>query len=92
MDSQTVRVNPATGEMIRNLTFGEQLVGLTFNPSGDPKVQKAKQLCAELADLLNNNRQKDIEGLFIEHCIFSAAVTDILKAQMMVVKSLTFKY
>lgn len=73
-------------------TFGEQLVGITFNPSSDPKVQRAKELCAELADLLNDNRQKDIEGLFIEHSIFSAAITDILKAQMMVVKYLTFKY
>jgi hypothetical protein len=81
-----------SAETSRELTFGEQLVGLTFNPSGDPKIQRAKELCAELADLLNNNRQKDIEGLFLEHCIFSAAVTDILKAQMMVVKSLTFKY
>ncbi len=81
-----------TAEMPWQPTFGEQLVGITFNPSGDPKVQRAKELCAELADLLNNNRQKDIEGLFIEHSIFSAAITDILKAQMMVVKSLTFKY
>jgi hypothetical protein len=81
-----------TAEMPWQPTFGEKLVGITFNPSGDPKVQKAKELCAELADLLNDNRQKDIEGLFIEHSIFSAAITDILKAQMMVVKSLTFKY
>jgi len=51
-----------------------------------------KELCAELADLLYDNRQKDIEGLFIEHSIFSAAITDILKAQMMVVKSLTLKF
>ena len=36
-------------------TFGQKLVGLTFNPSGDPKVQKAKELCAELADLLNEH-------------------------------------
>lgn len=32
------------------LTFGQRLVGLTFNPSGDDKVGRAKQLCAELAD------------------------------------------
>ena len=81
-----------SAETTIELTFGKKLVGLDFNPSGDPKVHRAKELCAELADLLNDNRQKDIEGLFIEHCIFSAAVTDILKAQMMVVKSLTLKY
>ena len=38
---------------MRELTFGEKLVGLTFNPSGDEKVLKAKQLCAELADLMH---------------------------------------
>jgi hypothetical protein len=81
-----------SNEMPWEPTFGQQLVGITFNPSGDPKVQRAKELCAELADLLYDNRQKDIEGLFIEHSIFSAAITDILKAQMMVVKSLTLKF
>jgi len=30
------------------MTFGQQLVGLTFNPSGDEKVNRAKILCAEL--------------------------------------------
>ena len=28
----------------RELTFGERAVGLTFNPSGDEKVNKAKKL------------------------------------------------
>ena len=37
----------------RELTFGEKAVGLTFNPSGDEKVHKAKQLMAEALDLLN---------------------------------------
>ena len=36
----------------RELTFGEKAVGLTFNPSGDEKVNKAKQLMAESWDLL----------------------------------------
>ena len=37
----------------KEMTFGERLVGLTFNPSGDPKVNRAKQLCAELVDLIH---------------------------------------
>jgi hypothetical protein len=28
----------------RKLTYGEKLVGLTFNPGGDPKVTRAKEL------------------------------------------------
>jgi hypothetical protein len=39
------------------LTFGK-LVGLSFNPSGDEKVNKVKQLCAELMDVLYNDIQK----------------------------------
>jgi hypothetical protein len=73
---------------MEELTFGQLLVGLNFNPSNDPKVQKAKQLCAELADLVYNHNQ-DSKGLFPEHIIYSATLTDILKAQMMSVKLLT---
>lgn len=90
MDSQTIRVNPATGEMVRDLTFGEQLVGLTFNPSGDPKVQRAKELCAQLAELIKpemNATASPLKRMLSEHTI-----GEILNAQMNVVKVLTFKY
>lgn len=40
----------------RELTFGEKAVGLTFNPSGDERVNRAKQLMADAIDLL-----KDVE-------------------------------
>ena len=42
----------------KELSFGQKLVGLDFNPSGDPKVLKAKQLCAELADLLHDHTKQ----------------------------------
>ena len=32
---------------------GEELVGLDFNPSNNPNVQEAKELCAKLANLMN---------------------------------------
>lgn len=80
-----------SAETQRELTFGEKLVGLTFNPSGDPNVQKAKELCAELADLmlndLNNKNISNIQKLLLEN-----ALIEILNAQMNVVKVLTFKY
>jgi len=75
----------------RGLTFGEKLVGLTFNPSGDEKVTRAKQLCAELADLLNENADPNIERPLCR-LLFDKAIGDILDAQMNVVKVLTFKY
>lgn len=72
-------------------TFGQQLVGLTFNPSGDPKVQRAKELCAELADILDGHVKTtlptDLSRMLAGH-----AVGEILNAQMCVVKVLTLKY
>lgn len=75
----------------REMTFGEKLVGLTFNPSGDEKVQRAKELCAELADLLHDDftsrGQSGLAATLYEHTL-----GEILNAQMNVVKVLTLKY
>jgi len=37
----------------REMTYSEKAVGLTFNPSGDAKVQEVKELYAKIIDLLN---------------------------------------
>lgn len=81
-------------DSFKELTFGEKLVGLRFNPSGDVKVTRAKQLCAELADIINEKREDSVENgtytalrqLFTEHTL-----GEILNAQMNVVKVLTFQ-
>jgi hypothetical protein len=74
-------------------TFGEQLVGLTFNPSNDAQVQRAKELCAELADLVENDYQYHIDkNIYQKRILHDAAIADILKAQMIAVKLLTFKF
>lgn len=71
-------------------TFGKQLVGWTFNPSGDDKVARAKQLCAELADLIfEHQREKGFSGM--GYFIYDKAMAEILTAQMYSVKFLTFK-
>jgi len=79
-----------------DLSFGKKLVGLTFNPSGDINVQRAKELCAELADIIqrdlldkrfSDNPPSDLYRQIHEH-----AVGEILNAQMNVVKVLTLKY
>lgn len=75
----------------RQLTFGEKLVGLNFNPSMMIKFQKQKRLCAELADLLNDDRQER-ETTQLESLLFPQTVGKILDAQMNVVKLLTLKY
>lgn len=75
----------------REFTFGEKLVGLTFNPSGDQKVQRAKELCAELADLLNDHVSNK-ESWPLEKQLYNHTIGEILNAQMNVVKVLTLKY
>jgi hypothetical protein len=76
---------------VQPLTFGQKLVGLTFNPSGDEKVNRAKQLCADLADLIHDEMQTRETS---EHSKILEPFTygEILNAQMNVVKLLTLKY
>jgi len=76
----------------RELTFGEKLVGLTFNPSGDDKVTKAKQLCAELADLAASDYNERELLSELQSRLFNHTIGEILNAQMNVVKLLTLKY
>jgi len=73
------------------MSFGEQLVGIKFNPANDDKVSKAKSLCAELMDLVEtefaNRETSRLSGILYNHTI-----GEILNAQMNVVKLLTLKY
>lgn len=75
----------------REMTFGEKLVGLTFNPSGDQKVQKIKELAAEMADLLEQTN-KSQESSYLSNTFYGGAIRRILDAQMYSVKFLTNKY
>ena len=68
-------------------SFGMKLVGINFNPSGNAKVNKAKELCAQLADLLNDDFESNTIGL--KRTLFTHAIGEILNAQMNVVKVLT---
>lgn len=75
----------------RQMTFGEKLVGLTFNPSNDDKVARAKKLCADLMDLVNEDRANR-ETTQLEGYLYPHTIGEILNAQMNVVKLLTLKY
>jgi hypothetical protein len=86
----------------RSITFGEKLIGLEFNPSGNEEVYKVKRLCADLANLLNDNYDNpyyegDLENGIapgyrdqIKETLFQHAIGEILNAQMCVVKLLTY--
>lgn len=82
MDSQE-----STGEA-QSLTFGQKAVGLSFNPSGDEKVQKAKELYAQIIDLLNDVRGEQRSE---QARLASVAITEAQTAQMWAVKAITWK-
>lgn len=73
------------------LTFGEKLVGKTFNPSGDDKVGQAKKLFADIADLVEEHYLSKPNSP-LENQLYNHTVGEILNAQMNVVKLLTLKY
>ena len=84
-------------------TFGQKAVGLTFNPSGNDKVDKAKQLAADLIDLVEldyyekttlptDEKINQLGKLSSLTNVFrTAAFNTIIAAQMAVVKFLTWK-
>ena len=71
------------------LTFGQKAVGLTFNPSGDPTVQKLKELYAEIIDICAEGRAQ--AGPSEAGRLYSVAITEAQTAQMWAVKAVTFK-
>lgn len=75
------------------LTFGQKAVGITFNPGGMPEVNIIKNLCAEVIDKLNiqrdlakaaNNGEKIAQ--------YTLAIRDIQSGQMWGVKAATWQY
>lgn len=73
----------------KELTYGQKAVGLTFNPSKDPEVDRIKQLYADIIDTLSDLRNKTSSSEMRRHC--SVAITDAETAQMRAVKALTWK-
>lgn len=71
----------------KSLTFGEQAVGLTFNPSGDEKVTELKKHFAAIIDILNDDRGNERDE---RARLASVAITETQTAQMWAVKAVTF--
>lgn len=74
---------------VRELSFGEKAVGLTFNPSNLLCVQNLKQLYANIIDDLNQTRTDTTDPEVKRLC--SVAITEAQGAQMWAVKAVTFK-
>jgi hypothetical protein len=70
-------------------TLGQRLVGLDFNPSGNEKVNKVKQLFADIIDLVTEdavNGEPKVQEQFTD-----LAVSQTVLAQMAAVKAITFE-
>ncbi len=72
-----------------NLSYGQKAVGVSFNPSGDPEVNKVKQSVADVIDhmqaLRTSTESSEVKRLA------SVAITELQAAQMWAVKALTWK-
>lgn len=85
--------NQTNGEM----TFGEKAVRLTFNPYGDEKVNKAKQLMADALDLLKEAESEKAKlsvgnsmASWEANVFRTNAFNKIVDAQMSLVKYITW--
>jgi hypothetical protein len=70
--------------------FGDLLVGRSFNPSNDARVDRVKEICSELAEILKDSYQTSDKNP-VTSILFDQAVGAIVTAQMMIVKVVTFK-
>lgn len=72
------------------LTFGQEAVGLTFNPNQNPAVHECKQKFAELIDFMDELRNKEgVSPSVVRHA--SIVITELESAQMRAVKALTIE-
>jgi hypothetical protein len=73
----------------RPLSFGEKAVGLTFNPSGDNRVNEMKQLYARIIDLMDEFRGQSSDSE--QKRLASVSITEAQGAQMWAVKAITWR-
>lgn len=74
----------------RELTFGEKAAGVSFNPGKHPEVDDIKNQAAQMIDTINNLRSATTNPDKIRY--YSAAITELEKAQMLAVKAITWQY
>lgn len=67
----------------RELTYGEELVRVSFNPSEDEDVRNIKEAVANLIDYINETGA--------DHRCKALAITNLEQAAMWAVKSVTAK-
>ena len=71
-------------------SYGEKAVGLSFNPSGDDQVNRAKSYFAHAIDQMNDFRNGPDTTPEAKR-LASIAITELQGAQMWAVKALTWR-
>ena len=82
----------------KELTFGQECVGLNFNHAEgviNQRVHKAKQLSADLIDLIEEHKEninsERVQLSWITNTFRTAAFNAVIAAQMAVVKFITWR-
>lgn len=75
---------------VKELTFGEKAVGITFNPGGNSDVEKAKKMYAQIINSLDEMRNTT-DNLEVKR-MCSVAITEAQTSQMWAVKAITWQY
>lgn len=73
-------------EAQHELTYGQDAVGLNFNPSNHPGIQLVKEQYAAIIDGLADMRNGATEGEVKRY--YSVAITETQTAQMWAVKAI----
>ena len=95
--AQTAKViNYLIKEDNATLTFGQKAVKATFDPSGDPRVVKAKQLIADAIDLLEEVHQEKTDNgaassTWFRNVFRTEAFNQLVNASSSLVKYLTWQ-
>ena len=78
---------------MRELTFGEKAVGLTFNPGGNSLVSIIKEQFSIVIDTLDKQREEaKQEGNSEVVRMLSISITELQTSQMWAVKAVTWQY
>jgi len=70
------------------LDYGQKIMGVSFNPSQNPEVDRIKSLYADLANLLNDKRAETTSPELKRLC--SVSITELQSSQMWAVKAITW--
>jgi hypothetical protein len=82
---------PEWGVQEKSLTFGENLMGITHNPSSNQMVNEIKTKFSEITDLINTHYEGMPEDQFEVLIIFQNCLQHLIDAQMNCLKLVTYK-